>query len=194
MFDNLWAVVPSVLVLFAYSFVPKNRKLSLPYYAIPAVILWGINIYANGILFAVGSLFLSMILFIVFLYARLLARNTLFAIATVGVGLSILQWWIFLPGLVIAGIVSAIRLRKTAGKGYVTMLANETMFSTGVNGGLLAKPDLSRVPLPDTSEEIQTKNTPIAKAQQIKLPLLKYVSYGAIVSVALVGISKLVFV
>jgi len=172
-----WTTLPAVLTLLIFG-LTTTRRIPAKLYIIVALLLTTFNIVCNGWKLGLLSFASALLIFVTLAGVRLLTRPTTFALTVTLSGLSILYWWLLLPGFVVAGTTATIQLRRTGGAGYLQMLTGETFAAVGMAGGL-AKPDLSRLPLPNTDT---TSTTSIGKAQTLRLPFLRFVSFGTAVT------------
>lgn len=119
---------------------------------------------------AVASLVGGAVMFIALALSGAVTRTTTAALTPALVLLPVAAWVAFLPGLVAAGVVAALRLRKAAGDGYLTMMAGETLSAVGNRGGKVGLPDPSRMPLAPADSEIG----------RVKIPLVAFLILGVV--------------
>lgn len=124
---------------------------------------------------ALGSALGAGLLFAVLGITGATTRTTTVAITPVLAVLPVLAWVALLPGLVIAAVDAAVRLKKTLGTDYVNMMAGETLAAMGNKAGKPGKPDLSRIPMAPRD----------SRAAQVKTPLLPALIVGLVMTAAL---------
>lgn len=146
---DLGMFAPALAVLCVFAAYPGRVPGRVYLVAAGALSLW------HGWEFGVASAALAMLaaalLLVVLSVVRVLSRDSAFAILACAVGLPLPGWLLFLPGLVAAGAVSMLRLRREEGRGYVSYVAGEMFSAMGMRsgpGGPLGKPEVSRVPMP----------------------------------------------
>lgn len=147
--------------LFLLAVTPLGRRASTAGYVVSASAAAVVHIIAGGWYSTAVSALLAGAVFVLLVLTGLMSRATTFALPVALVGLPVLAWVALLPGLFAAGAVSAWRLRRAHGAGYLAMLAGETAAAAGVtNATGLSKPDLSRLPTPVT--EAERRRMPLA--------------------------------
>jgi len=151
-----------------------------------AVLGFGL-IAVNTVVFGWPSAAGSLLAATVFLLGAALAggalpRRTAFPLVITLMGLPWFLWWIPAAGIAIAGGVAAWRLRRVAGRGYVPMLAWETMAALGFRGGAIPAPDLSRMPRTDTEA-----GGAVGAASQEKIPLALFIIPVELLSIAVLA-------
>lgn len=125
-----------------------------PLWAIPlaCVVAAAVNTAVNGIPAALLSLAGMLVVVGLAFLSGALSRTGLLVLPVALLGLPVPAWIALLPGLLIAAAVSAVRLRRAAGKGYLNMVVLETAAAVGADPAAVgplgvSKPDLSRIPL-----------------------------------------------
>lgn len=155
------------------------------------------TIYLHGWFLGGFTVVSAFLIGTLFAYLNVTTRETTILVSVTLACLPVTQWWVLLPGLVAAVLVSAYRIRKAAGAGYLTMLAGETYASVGMPGGVLSgeKTDLSRIPLLPEEGESEEKlemgeESLLRSVRKVQIRLAPYL----LASVLLIaGLSALVF-
>ena len=112
-----------------------------------------VNLMVSGPVPAAMSVGLAVVAVAAMLITGTLTRTGLLLWPVLLAGLPVLAWLpALLPGFAAAGVASAIRLRRAAGPGYLSMLAGETFAAVGAdqaNPTILgvSRPDASRLPV-----------------------------------------------
>lgn len=151
-----------------------NRQLSKTFHLGAAFLLAAFSVVIQGFPAALISLASAAVLFVIMVLTGLLSRTSIFAVAITSIALPIKSWWVFIFGMLLAGLVSFTRLRKIAGREYVSMVAGETVAALTMGQTILPglnKLDLKRMPLPDSQNE---SNSPIGQAMRAKVYLPAY--------------------
>lgn len=150
-----------------------------------AIIGLGMNIVLHGFWGGLRSLAMAAVVFLLLVLTGILSGLGTFAISVALVSLPVMAWTAFLPGLIVAIIVSIFGLRKATNNKYLISVVMNTLVATGVMdllSGQKAKPDLKAImPL---SKDPNDKD-PLNKDEKVnKLNLTAYLA----VSVILVGV------
>jgi hypothetical protein len=177
-------VVASIIVSYKKLFVPTWLFLIL--YAVFSIS----NIWLNGWFTGGVSVVLAFILGLVFAYTGITKRSTTIFLTILFAALPFPAWiFTIFPGILFAGLVAAIQIRKATEKGYLTMLTGETLFGMGVGGGLpfvnSPKPDFSRIPVPDPN--VTEGNMGKTNKIRIRLPVFFGLTVVANILVAFIA-------
>lgn len=152
-----------------------------------AVIGLGMNIFINGFWGGMRAFALASIVFLFLVITGLLSRSGTFSIPIALLSLPVMSWVAFLPGLLLATIVSIVGLRKATSNNYIVSVVMNTLVATGaldLFSNQKAKPDLQALlPLPQGST-VGDDLTLSGKASRAKINLNAYLA----ISVTAVGI------
>lgn len=174
----LWLVVVTVAGLV-------HRRIPLAAVAVATVIGIAVNVAVNGWIPAGVAVAAGLVIIGGMLLLGILTRSSLVILPVLLLSMPVLAWVALIPGYVVAGAVSAYRLRKVAGSGYVSMVAAETI--SGVGGDPMAqtplgasKPDTARIPLVD-----ETMGEWSASVAAVKVRLSGYLLAGVALTAGL---------
>lgn len=120
---------------------------------------------------ALGSALGAGLLFAALGITGVTTRTTTVAITPVLAVLPVLAWVALAPGLLIAAVDAAVRLKKTLGTDYVNMMAGETLAAMGNRAGRPGKPDLSRIPIAPRGSVAARVKTPLLPALLVGLAM-----------------------
>lgn len=120
---------------------------------------------------AAGGLLLALVL------TGLLSRTATFLIPISLAGLPLHAWAAVVPGFLLAGLVSAVIVRRSAGSGYLSVVVHETLDAAGLLGvtlgtGQVSKPDPARLPTP--TEDSVSSDGPVGRAHRQRVRLCAY--------------------
>lgn len=176
--STLAYVAPSVYLGILVAAYKSNRALPKKFHLFSAIAVFVISLVVNGAKSSLISLGAASGLFILIVLTGLLSRTSIFAISICAMALPIKTWWVFIFAIILAGVASFFRLRRVAGREYVSMIAGETVAAltsgqTVIPG--LNKPDLKRLPLPDSNNESES---PIGQAMREKVYLPMFLMFA----------------
>lgn len=188
--EMIGLALPCIFVA-ALALVPPKFVVPQPVYFCAAVTLAAANAWFNGWATALLSLTAAAVLFVVLVLTRLMSsRRAVYGLAVAAAGIPVLQWWVLLPGLLLAALVAAVQLRRTAGAGYVTAVTGETFAAIGATSpsGVLGLPvpDLNRLPVP--SPESLSEKSNVGRAHRTQTPLLPLLATGMTLSAAVLTV------
>ena len=177
-------VLPAIYLL-AVALLPKKISLAVSLSVAGVSVI--VNAASNGPWSALISVFVSLLLFVLFVFLGLFSKANTVSIPVALVGLPVLAWVAFIPGLIVAAAVASLLLRREAGPGYLSSVAGETLLATGslgvISGNTVmpSKPDLSHLPLPSVDSE---GDGLVARTSRVKVNFILYLG----LSIALVGL------
>lgn len=157
MLTEILPLIPAllwVLYLTISNFIRKGIPEKVVYIGYVLLILS--NLLINGWISALISLILSSLITVLFVFTKVVSRNVTLAYVFPLAALPYTLWWVILPGFLLAGAIAAVKLRKIAGKGYLSMVSGETMTALGATpnslGLPMSKPQPNRLPIMSSSE------------------------------------------
>lgn len=151
--------------------------------------------FVAGPVAAVVSAILAILVLIFLVMAVRLGRTTTFALPAALCGLPVPAWVAVVPGLAIAAIYSAWRIRRIVGSGYVTFLAAQAQAAaTQAAGDALrghaadAAAALAGMPQPGVGDK---SGSPLQRAWAERFPLLATITASVLVFAVIALVSAL---
>jgi hypothetical protein len=148
--------------------------------AVPTVAVG--NAVLSGVSAAALACVCAVALWLVLAYTGVTSRATTVVLTVSFASIPLMSWWVLAIGVAAAAAVSAARVRRAAGQGYLTLLAGETLTgigmipSTGATIVGVGAPDVSRIPVTDP-----TGDGPVGRASRVRVRLPGYLFAGTAV-------------
>lgn len=181
-------VAPAVWLAFAAGMSLARRPVPTWVFALSWLAALAATGVSAGVMSALLAGGLSVVVFAVLAVTGLTSRASTVTFTVALAATPLLWWWVFLPGMVLVAVVSAIRIRRAAGDGYVTLLTAETLTGLGMLPGAgaptpmgVSRPDVSRIPTPGSGVE-QDGDGVIARASRVRVHLPVYLLAGVLLS------------
>lgn len=183
--NTLLTFGPSLLFLVLLLIVPPTASIPNWVYSLSGAALIGNNILLHGMLAGLMSTLAAITIGIALIFTgALTSRRSIFGLVTSAAGIPILGWWIFIPGLCLAAVVSAIKLHRAGGPGYVKTVVGETTVALGIASDKaflgVPLPDPSRIPKIDVNGT--NPDSSIGRAHRAQINFLLYLTIGYTIS------------
>lgn len=172
-------LIPSLYLTFLTVFAKRYSPPAIIHLAIASIGLM-VNILSNGLWSGVRALGVASLMFVLLVLLGVLSRTGTFAIPVALVSLPVIAWVAFLPGILLAFIVSLVRIARATNKSYLASIAVDTYTAIGaVNllNNLPPRLNLDILPIPSASkDDLSIEN----KVSKIKINFNVYLAVSLI--------------
>ena len=166
-----WIVFAAPLLILAYLAMPWRNRAPLVVTGAISVAGWVVLVITAGTIPAVISLGVAIAVLVALGLLGITSRTTTLAVALPLACLPPGAWLYSGIALAAAAIAGAIATRRRFGKGYLLMASGETLAALGVQGGVVTRPDVSRLPV-DAAQAGKVGASTTRRHLRVPLPAL----------------------